>query len=100
MGEMAQAMRMLGNLPLVLEQWPTGRWGFTGRMPADFKYVMADGTDVPEGILAEIASACIPAYVCKAHGVKTRAFETRESAERFAVERGAKIQQVCARKAS
>ncbi len=33
-----------GQLPLVLMQFPSGRWGFTGHIPASLSYIRKDGS--------------------------------------------------------
>ncbi len=35
MGELAYAMKMLGNLPTVIQKYPSGRYGVVGSMPIE-----------------------------------------------------------------
>jgi hypothetical protein len=70
---LAQIVR--GNLPLVVIQFPSGTWGFVGRVPASLSLVMKDGSPVtPEA--AKIASGFGPALA----NVKTRAWATKGEA--------------------
>lgn len=98
MGELATAMRMVGGLPLVLDQHPSGRWSFTGGVPQELCYVKADGTSPSEEEFAEIRRACTPSLVMKRLGVTRRSWETREAAWEAAKAIGAIIRQVCPQK--
>lgn len=56
-------------------QFPTGRWGFVGRVRADLAYVAKDGTPATEEQL-DTAQRFGPRLA----GVTTRTFDTREEA--------------------
>ena len=86
MGELQQAMRVLGGLGLHVTQYPSGRWGFVGRVPAELAYQHADGSIPTESEQRDIAQSSLPAMTCKAYGIKTRVFETEQQA-RFAAAR-------------
>lgn len=75
MGELAGAMRMLSNLGLNVMQYPSGKWGFVGRVPAQLAYTTAD-----ENILKEIAQSQSPAMTMKRYGVSKRVWESKASA--------------------
>jgi hypothetical protein len=95
--ELANAMRMIGNLPLVLDQYPSGKWGFVGRVPFPLKYAKLDGSAITEAETAEILRSDSPARTAKYLGIKTLAWDTREQAERAAAEIGAMINQTLTR---
>jgi hypothetical protein len=82
-------MSIFGRLPdNVLIDYPTGKWGFVGHVDVRLCWVMEDGSFVPPDVCQRIVESCYPAMVRKAHGVKTRAFDTREEAVAFAAELG------------
>lgn len=91
MSELANALQMVSALGLEVIKYPSGKFGFVGRVPTDIAWQMPDGSSVPEEIAADIMRACIRSYAMKAHGVTTRVFSTREDAVRFAESRGYKV---------
>jgi hypothetical protein len=74
-GTVGLAQIAQGKLPLNVIQFPTGTWGFVGRVPAALAHVMTDGSPVTAEA-AKIAASFGPALA----NVKTRAWETREAA--------------------
>lgn len=65
----------IGHLPLSVIQYPTGRWGFVGRVPAALSYAQKDGS-APTAKQLDAAAHCGPGFA----GLKPRSWETRESA--------------------
>jgi hypothetical protein len=86
--ELANALQMVSALGLEVIKYPSGKFGFVGRVPTDLAWQMTDGSIVPEDIAADIARASIRSYAMKAHGVSTRVFATHADAVRFAESRG------------
>jgi hypothetical protein len=81
---------MVSALGLEVIKYPSGKFGFVGRVPTDLAWQMSDGSIVPEQIAADIMGACIRSYAMKTHGVSTRVFASREDAIKFAADRGYK----------
>ena len=75
MGELVGAMRMLSNLGLNVMQYPSGKWGFVGRVPAELAYTTTD-----ENILKEIVQSQSPAMTMKHYGVSKRVWENKAAA--------------------
>ena len=88
MSELRNALHMVSALGLEVIKYPSGKFGFVGRVPSDLAFQFADGSIVPDAIVAEITSACIRSYAMKAHNVSTRVFASREDATKFAQSRG------------
>lgn len=65
-------MSLPENIPL---QFPSGRWGFVGRVRGDLAYVQVDGTTATETQL-ETARRCGPRLA----RLKTRSFATKAEA--------------------
>lgn len=80
MSELANAMRMIGNLGLNVMRYPSGKFGFVGRVPSDLAYIKADGTAPTDNECREIAQSGFPAMVCKRLAIQTRVFETEQAA--------------------
>jgi len=91
MSELAQAVRLMGNLGLNVMRYPSGKFGFVGRVPSDLAYIKADGTTPTHEQCREIAQSSFPAMVCKHLGIKTRVFETEQSARDAARDAGYSI---------
>jgi hypothetical protein len=65
-----------GDLPgHALIQFPSGRWGFAGKVDSRLAHVMKDGTEVTPAA-AKIAREFGPALA----GVKTRTWDTSDAA--------------------
>jgi hypothetical protein len=94
MGELANALRTIGNLPLVLTQNPNNTWSFVGRVPVQLKYVKADGSLPTDNEIAELLRAQMPSLVMKRYGIHTRVFQSKQDALDAATEIGATVQQV------
>lgn len=88
MSELANALRMVPALGLEVIKYPSGKFGFVGRVPSELAFQFPDGSTVPDAIVAEITAACIRSYAMKAHNVSTRVFASREDAIKFAADRG------------
>jgi hypothetical protein len=88
MSELANAIRMISNLGLNVTRYPSGKYGFVGRVPSDLAYVKEDGTTPTEQECQEVAQASFRAMVCKRLGIKTRVFETEEAAREAAKQAG------------
>lgn len=80
MSELANAMHIIRNLGLNVMRYPSGKYGFVGRVPADLAYVKQDGSTPTEDECREVAQASFRAMVCKRLGIKTRVFETEQQA--------------------
>lgn len=78
-----------GKAPLVLQQYPSGRWGFVGRVPAEIGWMRKDDKPMSEEDLKDLASSNMPAlkYKQKAYGTKNEAIAAAKSV-------GAKITQI------
>lgn len=73
---LAQAMQMLANLPRnSLMQFPSGKWGFVGKVDAHLMYVTKEGT-TPTEAQFRAAAQMGPGIV----GLKTRTWHTEEEA--------------------
>jgi len=92
MGELAGAMRMLGNLGLHVIKYPSGKYGFVGRVPAVLAYIHDDGTCPTNSECKDIHEAGRPALVLKRYGIKTRVFDTEQEARFAAVRAGFEVQ--------
>lgn len=79
-------MSILGKLPLCVNQYPTGRWGFVGRVPADLAWTSLDGGP-PDPAEVDVASQ----FGARFAKVRSRSWETREDALRAAAEIGAEV---------
>lgn len=88
MSELSNALQMVSGLGLEVIKYPSGKFGFVGRVPADLAWQMADGSTVPDAIVAEIIRASIRSYAMKAYNVSTRVFVSREDAVNFAQSHG------------
>ena len=66
------------KLGLHVIEYPSGRFGFAGEVPARLAYVMNDGSPVSEEMYNNIRSFGIGLF---GNRVKTLSFETREEAE-------------------
>ena len=64
-----------GNLGLHLNQFPSGKWGFVGSVPRELCYVAIDGSTATDEQLRNAAQ-----FGPRLAGVKTRVWDTRESA--------------------
>ena len=91
MSDLAMAMRIVKGFGLNVIQWPSGRFGFFGRVPAQLAYVKADGSEVPDAELREVSQSSFPAMTCKRYGIKTRGFDTEEQARDAAKAAGFEI---------
>lgn len=80
MSELARGMQLIGNLGLNVIRYPSGKYGFVGRVPADLAYVKQDGTTPTPEECKEIAQSGFPGMVCKKLGIKARGFETEQAA--------------------
>ena len=81
---------MFGNA-LILSRFPSGRWGFNGRVPAQLALCRKDGAPMTPDDYRRAAEANAPSLL----GYTTRAWESRGAAESAAAEAGATITQVC-----
>jgi hypothetical protein len=86
MSELQQAMKILKNMGLNVMKYPSGKYGFVGRVPAELAYIHADGSALTPSEQKDIAESQSPALTCKKYGIKTRVFETEQQA-RFAATR-------------
>jgi hypothetical protein len=86
MSELANAMQIVKGLALNVIKYPSGKYGFVGRVPMELAYVHADGSMPTPSEQKEIAEACNRGMVCKSLGIKTRVFDTENQA-RFAAAR-------------
>jgi hypothetical protein len=91
MSELARAMHLIGNLGLNVMRYPSGKYGFVGRVPSDLAYIKEDGTTPTEDECKEVAQASFRAMVCKRLGIKTRVFETEQAARDAAKSAGYSI---------
>jgi hypothetical protein len=80
MGELAQAMQMIGRLGLNVIKYPSGKWGFVGRVPSDLAWIKQDGSTPTPEECNEVAQASFRAMVCKRLGIHTRTFTTEQEA--------------------
>lgn len=80
MSELAHAMKIIGNMGLNVIKYPSGKFGFVGRVPMELAYIKADGTTPSESECKQIAESSNPAMVCKSFGIKTRVFDTEQEA--------------------
>jgi hypothetical protein len=92
MSELAQAMHLLRNLGLHVIKYPSGKYGFVGRVPAVLAYVHEDGSAPTDSECKDILQSCRPALVCKRYGIRTRTFETEQQALFAAVRAGFEAQ--------
>jgi len=77
MSEMAVALDIIRQLPdNVLQRYPTGRWGFAGRVRADLCYERKDGRPLTEADIDNGRS-----FGPRLAGLKRRTWPTREAAE-------------------
>lgn len=90
MSELTSALQMFSRFGLHVTQYPSGKWGYVGNVPANLAWQMADGSVVSEEIAADIARASVRSMAMKSHGISTRVFVTHEDAVRFAESRGYK----------
>lgn len=60
--------------------YPNGRWGFVGRVPADLMYAHKDGTACSEEELLELRRSSNPAMSMNQLKVKTLSWATKEEA--------------------
>jgi hypothetical protein len=88
MSELAHVMQIIGNLGLNVIRYPSGKYGFVGRVPADLAYVKTDGAIPSEDECREVAQASFRAMVCKRLGIKTRVFESEQAARDAAATAG------------
>lgn len=63
------------GLPCSLIQFPSGRWGYVGKVPAALSFVRKDGS---EASAAELMTAC--EFGPDLAGVKTRSWATEADA--------------------
>lgn len=84
-----------GMLPLALIQYPSGRWGFVGKVPAELAFTALDGgTPDPEQV--KIACAFGPSLA----KVKARTWATAEEARAEAEAAGHEVGQVSTNRAT
>lgn len=87
MSELAHAMKMLGNLPLSLIKFPSGKWGFVGHVPTELRFEYSDpkylrtASDFGVGIAASIATR-------EGGYIRTRTWESETAARMTASELG------------
>ena len=87
MGEMAQALRMLGRLPAnALIEWRPGIWGFAGRCAAGLLYTEKDGSALTEKTAVDTAH-----FGAGLTGAKSRVFPSRAAAVAAAAEVGIQV---------
>ena len=60
----------------IVNQFPTGRWGFVGRVPVTLGYVQQNG-ETPTAKQCASAAHCGPGIA----GLRPRTWETKEEAE-------------------
>lgn len=90
--EMQQAIELLASdLGLNVIKYPSGKYGFVGRVPTDLAYIKQDGSTPTEDECKEIARSSFPAMVCKRLCIKTRVFETEQAARDAALTAGYSI---------
>jgi hypothetical protein len=86
-GELGEAGGRRGSAGLpplpsnTLIQFPSGRWGFVGRVDARLMYASVDGGPLSPEVLDEIARSSNPAMTLKLRGGKRLAWDTKEEAE-------------------
>jgi len=67
-------------------QYPSGRWGFVGRVSPKLAYVNKDGSELSESEVIALLSCSNPGFLAKG-----RTFNTRAEAIVFAIENGLKV---------
>lgn len=88
--ELANAARIIGNLPPnVVTQYPSGRWGFVGRVDGRLAHEALDGSELDARTLRDIASFGPGLF---AHKARHRTWNTREEAIEAARELGIEVQ--------
>jgi hypothetical protein len=82
MGEMATAYKMLGRIDrhYLQHNENTGKWFFVGRVDNRLILAMPDGSNVPEKILMERASAGMPALIDKIYGLNRLTWDSEQDA--------------------
>ena len=81
---MTQAFKMFSNLPKnVLTEYPSGKFGFVGKVDARLCFQDEKGDCPPEEIINEIKRSSSPSLVMKLRGVRYRVFETEKEAKEF-----------------
>jgi len=87
MGEMAQALKALGDIKdawLIKNQNDT--WSFVGMVDGRLTYIHNDGTEPTVGELQKISSSCARSITCKILKIKVRIFLSKEDAIKAADE--------------
>ena len=80
MTELQQATRIVGSLPPnVLQQFPSGRWGFCGSVHPSLRFEMSDGSPPTDEAL-NVARQCGPGFA-RHLGLGSRTWATAEDAE-------------------
>jgi len=80
MGELSHAMHMAKNVGLSIIQYPSGRFGFAGKVPLHLAFEYSDMKYVD---MARQHGLSLAQSIAKKEGgfITSRAFETREAAE-------------------
>lgn len=79
---------------LVLEKFPSGRWGFVGSVPVPLYWQKKDGSEIPPEEAKEITQSSNPSMYAKTKGIERRVFKSKEEALSAAKKAKAKITQV------
>lgn len=77
-----------GNLGLHLDQYPSGRWGFSGSVPGILAYTDKAGNPVSDEFIKR--QLMLPGSP-KIRQIVTRTWETKEDALKAATELGFKV---------
>lgn len=71
-----------------ITQFPSGKWGFVGKVPHQLLYRHEDGSPASEEEVGKIQLASTPEMMVKQLGLKKQVFASKEEAEAFAEEAG------------
>lgn len=91
MSELAQAMKRIRNLGLNIIKYPSGKFGFVGRVPYELAYIHSDGHTPTMSEFRDIAQSSNPAMTCKKYGIKTLVFDTENEARFYAARAGFEV---------
>jgi hypothetical protein len=82
------------NKALVLQKFPSGKWGFVGSVPMDLYLERKEGKPIPPEDAKHMAQTSNPAMFAKTKGMRQRVFKSKEEALAAAKKLKAKVTQV------
>lgn len=79
---------------LVLDCFPSGRWGFVGHVPVELYWERTDGGTVSAEDAREVCASSNPSMYAEVHGLRRRVFASKAEGLAAAAAAGATVTQV------